>query len=231
MKRKREKMVKEKKPRKETEPDSGKKKSPEFGKSVIQEDQMNSRNMESEVSSLDQEPALGSKEELDSRINELEIEKKEVREKYLRTLAEFENFRRRNAQERLNWIRNANESLVLKLCEIIDDFDRAFRNNRPGNESAVIDQGMEAIYRKLLTILKSEGVTRIEAEEEEFDPMYHDAITYTPSDLEKDKVVSVIENGFIMNNKVIRPAKVILSSGEVGAGSAPDDLTIKKEEK
>jgi len=162
--------------------------------------------------------------ELENKIIDLEKEKIEANDKYLRTLAEFENFRRRTSQERINWIKNANESIILKLCDIIDDFERAFDNHPAGEEPDHLYLGMEAIFRKLQAVMKSEGVTKIETETMEFDPMYHDAVTYTPSDLEKDRIVSVIQNGYIMNNKVIRPAKVVLSSGELqSAGESSEE--------
>lgn len=153
-------------------------------------------------------------EDLKSRFAGLEKEKEEAKEKYLRTLAEFENYRRRTTQERINWIKNANETLVLKLCDVLDDFERAFSNKESEIAAESIYQGMEAIFRKMQSILKSEGVSKIETEDREFDPMYHDAIVYTPSDMKKDRIVAVIQNGYIMNNKVIRPVKVALSSGK-----------------
>jgi molecular chaperone GrpE len=157
----------------------------------------------------------GSMEELEQRIAELEREKNEARDRYLRTLAEFENFRRRTAQERVDWIKNANEVLILKLCDVLDDFERAIQNHPDEERSEHIYRGMESIYRKLQSTLQSEGLNKIEAEGKDFDPMYHEAVTYTPSNLNKDVVVSIIQNGYILNNKVIRPAKVVLSSGEI----------------
>ena len=157
----------------------------------------------------------GSMEELEQRIAELEREKNEARDRYLRTLAEFENFRRRTAQERVDWIKNANEVLILKLCDVLDDFERAIQNHPDEERSEHIYRGMESIYRKLQSTLQSEGLNKIEAEGKDFDPMYHEAVTYTPSNLDKDIVVNIIQNGYILNNKVIRPAKVVLSSGEI----------------
>ncbi len=152
---------------------------------------------------------------MEQRIAELEREKNEARDRYLRTLAEFENFRRRTAQERVDWIKNANEVLILKLCDVLDDFERAIQNHPDEERSEHIYRGMESIYRKLQSTLQSEGLNKIEAEGKDFDPMYHEAVTYTPSNLNKDVVVSIIQNGYILNNKVIRPAKVVLSSGEI----------------
>ncbi|MBW6516481.1 MAG: nucleotide exchange factor GrpE [Candidatus Cloacimonetes bacterium] len=172
----------------------------------------------------------GRIKELESKIIDLEKEKNDANDKYLRTLAEFENFRRRSAQERINWIKNANESLILKMCDVLDDFERAFENHPLLENSDNLYQGIGAIYRKLLSVMKSEGVAKIETDDMEFDPMYHDAVTYTPSDLEKDRIVSVIQNGYIMNNKVIRPAKVVLSSGELVPESITDPQSENNQE-
>lgn len=149
----------------------------------------------------------------EDRLAVLEREKAEAVDKYVRTLAEFENFRRRSNQERLNWIKNANESLILKLCDILDDFERAFDNTSEEERDTPLFKGMEAIERKFSKILQNEGLEKIEAENKEFDPMFHEALACPPSEVEKDKVISVIQNGYLLNNKVIRPAKVAVSAG------------------
>ncbi|MCB5231014.1 MAG: nucleotide exchange factor GrpE [Candidatus Cloacimonas sp.] len=143
----------------------------------------------------------------------LEKKNAETNDKYMRTLAEFENFRRRSNQERLNWIKNANESLILKLCDILDDFERAFENTPEEDRESPLFTGMEAIKRKFSKILQNEGLEKIEAEDAEFDPMFHEALACPPSEVEKDKIISVIQNGYVLNNKVIRPAKVAVSAG------------------
>ncbi len=202
-------------------------------KKEMKEQQKDKEQMsEEQLQSVKKKSSEKSKiDELEQKVSELEKEKEAAKNRYMRTLAEFENFRRRNAQERINWIRNANEGLIRKLCDVLDDFERAFLNQIHEKKSENIYQGMEAIYRKLQTVLKTEGVMKIETEEREFDPMYHDAISYTSSHLDKDRIVAVIENGYIMNNKVIRPAKVILSSGDKEPDSQPEAMNEDKNEK
>jgi molecular chaperone GrpE len=170
-------------------------------------------NEEVETDSSDGDIEVMTKQKLKERISELEVEKAEAANKYLRTLAEFDNFRKRSAQERINWIRNATEGLVMKLCEVVDDFERALQNSPNQEKKDSFHRGIEAIYLKFNNILKAEGVKKIEAEEVEFNPMMHEAIAYTPAQQEKDTIVSVIQNGYMMNDKVIRPAKVAVSSG------------------
>jgi len=185
---------------------------------------------QNEQTSKGEQKEAGRVAELERRVAELEREKNESRDKYLRTLAEFENFRRRTTQERVDWIKNANEMLILKLCDILDDFERAFQNHPEKRQDDHLYRGMESIYRKLLTTLQGEGLSKIEAEGDDFDPMYHEAITYTPSELDKDRVVSIIQNGYILNNKVIRPAKVAISSGEIEV-SGGEEVTDEAKEK
>ncbi len=161
-----------------------------------------------------EEVEIGENEELkeENVIATLEKERDDAKDKYLRLIAEFENFRRRNAQERISWIKNANEQLLLKICDVMDDFERALKVDSEKDNSFY--KGVESIYSKLEKVIKSEGVTKIEAEDKEFNPMYHEAIAYTPSDEEKDKIIAVIQNGYIMNDKIIRAAKVAVSSGK-----------------
>lgn len=161
-----------------------------------------------------EEVEIGENEELkeENVIAILEKERDDAKDKYLRLIAEFENFRRRNAQERISWIKNANEQLLLKICDVMDDFERALKVDSEKDNSFY--KGVESIYSKLEKVIKSEGVTKIEAEDKEFNPMYHEAIAYTPSDEEKDKIIAVIQNGYIMNDKIIRAAKVAVSSGK-----------------
>jgi len=148
----------------------------------------------------------------ESRIAEMEKERDEAKDKYLRLMAEFENFRRRNIQERAEWIKNANKEIVLKICDVMDDFERALKTES-GKETGIY-KGMESIFKKLEKVLSEEKVRKIETEEKEFDPMYHEAIAYQPSKMGKDMITGVIQNGYIMNDKIIRAAKVVLSSGE-----------------
>lgn len=151
----------------------------------------------------------GKKEkELDSIKGELE----ESKDKHLRLYSEFENFRRRTAKEKLELIGSANESLIQVLLPILDDFERAekSRNEETGIDSII--EGIDLIYNKFKGILEQKGVKKIESEKgADFDLELHEAITQIPAPEEglKGKVVDVIENGYQLNDKVIRFAKVV----------------------
>lgn len=153
-------------------------------------------------------------ETIEEKCLRLEQEKGEATGKYLRLLAEFENYRRRNEKERVDWIKNATAKLTLKVCDVLDDFERALEVEPGEKQFEQFLKGVESIYKKLEKVINSEGVQKIKALGEDFNPMYHEALSYLPSDEEPDKIISVIQNGYVMGNKVIRAAKVAVSAGQ-----------------
>jgi molecular chaperone GrpE len=145
------------------------------------------------------------------RLADLEAERDALRDRLLRAAAEFENFRRRNAEERVQWIRNATERLSLEFCDVLDNFDRALAT--PEGQGFV--EGVKMIRQQVESLLKKEGVERIEARDTVFNPMVHEAVAVIPSPAEQNRVVEIVQNGYLMNGKVIRAAKVVVSSGVV----------------
>lgn len=144
----------------------------------------------------------------------LQMENEEIKDKWIRTAAEFDNFRRRSFEEKSGWIKNATERLVLELCDVADNFERALHPENKKQNIKSFKKGIDLIYQQLESVLKKEGVSKIEALEKEFDPNYHEALAHIPSDLEENKIVAVIQNGYLMNEKVIRAARVAVSNGE-----------------
>jgi molecular chaperone GrpE len=145
------------------------------------------------------------------RLAELEAERDALKNQLLRTAADFENFRRRNSEDRVQWIRNATERLSLEICDVLDNFDRALV--APTDSDGFIE-GVKLIRQQVESLLEKEGVERIEARDAEFNPMVHEAMAMLPSTAERNRVTDVIQNGYVMNGKVIRAAKVVVSSGE-----------------
>jgi len=139
-----------------------------------------------------------------------------LKDKYLRNVAEFENFRKRTLSEKSTWIKNATERLVLKVCDVLDNFERALSMDEKGKKKQfeAFKKGVLLIYSQLEDILKKEGVQKIAAMKEDFDPKYHEALSHIPSDYEENKVVAIIQNGYKMNDKLIRPALVAVSNGK-----------------
>lgn len=152
-------------------------------------------------------------------------EKEEFKDKWVRNAAEFENFRRRTISEKSDWIKNATERIVLELCDVVDNFERAVHPETEKNRESY-EKGIELIFQQLNGVLKKEGVEKIEAMGEEFDPQFHEALAHIPSELEDNKIAAVIQNGYTMNSKVIKPARVAVSNGEI-----PQDTKTKKKNK
>ncbi|MBL7840361.1 MAG: nucleotide exchange factor GrpE [Cyclobacteriaceae bacterium] len=136
----------------------------------------------------------------------------DAKDKYLRLYSEFENFRRRTAREKLDLIQSANEKLVNAFLPIIDDFERAEKAFK-GSESKEME-GFLLIYTKFKKILDQAGIKVMEAKGTDFNPDLHEAITQVPApnESQKGKVMDVVENGYLLNDKVIRFAKVVVGS-------------------
>lgn len=165
------------------------------------------------------EEVTAESEESTTEKSELEVVKDELAEskdKYLRLYSEFENFRRRTAKEKLGMVQTANEELMTALIPIIDDFERASKSfeDKEVKVKAVVE-GVSLIQNKFKKILEQKGLSVMEVKEgSSFDPEFHEAITTIPAPKKKlkDKVVDVIEKGYMLKEKVVRYAKVVIGS-------------------
>ena len=144
-------------------------------------------------------------------VTKLKEEVAETKDKYLRLYSEFENFRRRTAKEKLEMIQSANEQLLKDLLPILDDFERAEKSFKANNQDA---EGFALIQAKFKKVLDLYGVKTMEVQPgADFNPDLHEAIAQVPASPEsKDKVVEVVEKGFLLNDKVIRFAKVVVGN-------------------
>ena len=138
----------------------------------------------------------------------------ELKDKYLRLYADFENFRRRTAREKLDLIGNANEGLLQSLIPVVDDFERAMQSIENTNDVTALKEGVSLIYSKLYKTLEGKGLKPMVSRGEPFDADLHESVTQFPasSDDLKGKVIDEIEKGYYLNDKVIRFAKVIVGS-------------------
>lgn len=146
-----------------------------------------------------------------SDLDKLKDELAEFKDKYLRLYSEFDNFRKRTAKEKLDLIQNANEQLLVALLPIVDDFERA---SKAGEETQDV-QGYKLIQDKFNKSMEKYGVKTMKVGAgSDFDPDLHEAITQIPAPSEKlkGKVVDVIEKGYLLNEKVIRYAKVVVGN-------------------
>ncbi|HHV37465.1 MAG TPA: nucleotide exchange factor GrpE [Candidatus Cloacimonetes bacterium] len=144
-----------------------------------------------------------------------EAELEAMKDKYLRTMAEFENYRNRTNQEKSDWIRHASQELALKVCDVVDNFERAIAQAKEEDLETPFGKGVLLIEKQLLNALENEGVKRIEALGEEFDPEFHDALSHIPSEYDENIVAAIIKNGYTMHDKVIRAVQVAVSNGKL----------------
>ncbi|MFN8346010.1 MAG: nucleotide exchange factor GrpE [Spirosomataceae bacterium] len=149
-----------------------------------------------------------------TQTEKLEAEITELKDKYLRLYADFENFRRRTAKEKLELISNANEELMKAVLPVVDDFERAMSSFETVTEIAPLKEGVRLIYNKFSKTLESRGLKPMVAKGEKFDADLHESITQfpAPSDDLKGKVIDEVEKGYFLNEKVIRYAKVVVGS-------------------
>ena len=143
-------------------------------------------------------------------LEEAEAKIAELNDKYLRKVAEFENFRKRTTKEKTELILNGGEKVITKILPVIDDFERALANGEKTDDPTVLREGMELIFKKLIKVLEGEGVERIETVDKDFNTDFHEAIAMVPGmgDDKKGKVVDCVQTGYTLNGKVIRYAKV-----------------------
>ena len=151
-------------------------------------------------------------QEVDDEKAEVEPEVDDFKDKYIRLSAEFDNYRRRTLNEKINLTKTASESVITKLLPVIDDFDRAMTAMKETKDCDALHSGIELIYGKLNEFLTQQGVKVIDAFEKEFDTDLHEALTKIPAPKKKlkNKVVDVIEKGYTLNDKVIRFSKVVI---------------------
>jgi molecular chaperone GrpE len=155
-----------------------------------------------------QENAPAANEALEKAQNEI----KELSDKYLRLVAEFDNFRKRSAKERNELTKNAGEDIIKSLLDVIDDAERAEQQFENSTDVASLKTGIELIFNKLKSILTAKGLSKMQSKGEVFNPELHDAITEIPTANEADsgKVIDEVQTGYYLNDKIIRHAKVVV---------------------
>jgi molecular chaperone GrpE len=149
-------------------------------------------------------------EEEKDPLEEAQAQIAELKDKYLRQVAEFDNYRKRTLKERQELIFNGGAKAITALLPVIDDMERAIANGAKTDDPQVLRDGMELIYQKFIKILEDQGVSKIETENADFDTNLHEAIALVPGmgDDKKGKVIDCMATGYKLNDKVIRYAKV-----------------------
>jgi molecular chaperone GrpE len=155
---------------------------------------------------------LSIEESNHEKIQLLETEVEELKDRILRKSAEFENYKRRTENDQLNLLTYAAESFIVKLLPIIDDFERSLKHIESANETDSLKEGMSLIYDKFIKLLDEQGVKKIESKGKPFDVNYHEAVMQQKAEnVPPHTVLDEIECGYMYKDKVIRHAKVIVS--------------------
>lgn len=141
----------------------------------------------------------------------LQAELEEQKDKYLRLFAEFDNYKRRTAKERIELFQTAGKDVIISLLEVMDDCDRAEKQMQKSDDVASIKEGISLVFGKLRNTLTNKGLKPMQSVNTEFDVEKHEAITEVPAaDDMKGKVVDEVEKGYYLNDKIIRFAKVVV---------------------
>ncbi|WP_311416056.1 nucleotide exchange factor GrpE [Hoylesella shahii] len=157
-----------------------------------------------------QEQPQAAEEDNSTEEEKITQQLEELKDKYLRTVAEFDNFKRRTLKEKTELILNGGEKAITAILPIIDDMERAIENAHKQECVDAVEEGWELIYKKLLSTLEGMGVKKIEVENKDFDVDFHEAVAMVPGmgDDKKGKIIDCVQTGYTLNDKVIRHAKV-----------------------
>jgi molecular chaperone GrpE len=148
----------------------------------------------------------------DGEVERVKNELQEQKDKYLRLFAEFDNYKRRTAKERIELMQTAGREVITSMLDVLDDCDRAEKQIQSTNDVTQIKEGIQLVFNKLRTTLQSKGLQAMETAKTDFDVEKHEAITEIPAPTEdlKGKVVDEVTKGYYLNDKIIRHAKVVV---------------------
>lgn len=168
---------------------------------------------EEQVQTEEQEPSVTDDgDSLEKEHETLKTQYEESKDKYLRLLAEFENYKKRTIREKMEMMKNAAQDTLSSLLPVLDDFDRAKKAAEANDKGELFNEGIGLVYQKLYNTLKQKGLKPMESDGQLFDPELHEAFTEIPAPTEEMKghVVDTIEKGYWLNEKIIRHAKVVV---------------------
>ena len=173
-------------------------------------DATNEETTTNDAAEQQQSVELTAEEKLQKELDEANEKVATLEDKYLRQVAEFDNYRKRTIKEKAELIKNGGERAIESILPVLDDFERALSNMAKDENAAEIMTGVELIYNKFVGILKQNGLQKIETEGAEFNTDFHEAIAIipTPDENLKGKVLDCVQAGYTLNDKVIRHAKV-----------------------
>lgn len=182
----------------------------ENGDEKVCEEQAGVNGDETAASQTENETTADEKEAEKSPLDVANEQIAELKDKYLRSVAEFNNYRKRTLKEKAELILNGGEKAISAILPVLDDMERAIANGEKTEDPKVLREGMELIYAKFQKVLEGLGVKKIDTEDADFDTDVHEAVAMVPGmgDDKKGKVLDCIQTGYMLNEKVIRHAKV-----------------------
>ena len=182
----------------------------ENGDEKVCEEQAGVNGDETAASQMENETTADEKEAEKSPLDVANEQIAELKDKYLRSVAEFDNYRKRTLKEKAELIWNGGEKAISAILPVLDDMERAIANGEKTEDPKVLREGMELIYAKFQKVLEGLGVKKIDTEDADFDTDVHEAVAMVPGmgDNKKGKVLDCIQTGYMLNEKVIRHAKV-----------------------
>ena len=182
----------------------------ENGDEKVCEEQAGVNGDETATSQMENETTADEKEAEKSPLDVANEQIAELKDKYLRSVAEFDNYRKRTLKEKAELILNGGEKAISAILPVLDDMERAIANGEKTEDPKVLREGMELIYAKFQKVLEGLGVKKIDTEDADFDTDVHEAVAMVPGlgDDKKGKVLDCIQTGYMLNEKVIRHAKV-----------------------
>lgn len=160
-----------------------------------------------------EEKEMSEEERMEAELAKKEAEVTDLKDKYLRLSAEFDNYRKRTMKEKAELILNGAEKCITSLLPVVDDFERALKNMETATDVAAVKEGVDLIYKKVMTTLEQNGVKVIDAMDKELDTDFHEAIAVVPvpEEEKKGKIIDCVQTGYTLNEKVIRHSKVVVA--------------------
>ncbi|MBP5778136.1 MAG: nucleotide exchange factor GrpE [Prevotella sp.] len=178
----------------------------------VEEDTAKETEVGAEKETSEEAESQGELEDVEEKdpLEKAQDEIAELKDKWLRSVAEFENYRKRTLKERAELILNGGEKFITAILPVLDDMERAIENGAKTDDPEVLREGMSLIYQKFLKTLESQGVSKIDTADADFDTDLHEAVAMVPGmgDDKKGKVIDCLQKGYKLNDKVIRHAKV-----------------------
>ena len=186
----------------------------EYNISIMEEKDINeqetAQNLENTENGTNNAPEVEN--EPISELDQLKADIAEQKDKYLRLMAEFDNYKRRTSKERIELIQTAGKDVIVSLLDVLDDCDRAEKQLSKSDDINVQKEGIQLVFNKIRSTMQSKGLTAMESIGKDFDVELHEAITEVPApnDKQKGKVIDEITKGYFLNEKIIRFAKVVV---------------------